>query len=629
MSKALGVQNSKLSIYEKEFLAVIMAIDKWRQYLQRGLFTILTDHKSLCNLSDQQLTSDLQRKAMSKLVGLQFEFKYKRGIDNGAADSLSRVGHLLATQVSSCRPDWLQEVLNSYTTDPVMTTLLQELAVHSPNERGYSLDHGLIKYKGRLVIGENSALQTKLIATLHDSAIGGHAGIQATYKRIQPLYHWSGMKLAVENFIKQCAICQQAKHLHTKPGGLLQPLPPPEAPWQEITMDFVEGLPLSDGADTILVVVDRLTKYAHFLPLHHPYTATSVSKVFVDQVVKLHGVPFTIVSDRDKIFTSTFWREMIKAMGTKLHYSTAYHPQTDGQSEHVNQCLEQYLRCAVQDNPRHWRRSLAMAEFWYNSSFHTALGCSPFKALYRREPNFGALPNITVSADSVASESALEYQAEMELLRAQLLRAQQRMKSYADKNRTERSFEIGDQVLLKLQPYAQQSVVNRPYPKLSYKYFGPYTVLEKIGNVAYKLELPPRAQVHPVFHVSQLKPFLSNYTSVYSELPTVPNLTAVTPVPAEILERRLVRKGNAATPQVLIKWAHVPASCATWEDYYVVKSRFPDAALWDEELAQGGDSVTPPSHLERDNESPGQGDLPSGPDQDLGPHIQPEGKNDE
>jgi hypothetical protein len=240
MSKALGMQNSKLSIYEKEFLAVIMAIDKWRQYLQRGHFTILTDHKSLCNLSEQQLTSDLQRKAMSKLVGLQFEFKYKRGIENGAADSLSRVGHLMVTHTSSCRPDWIQEVLNSYTNDSAMTILLQELAVQSPNEKGYALENGLITYKGRMVIGDNLALQTKLIVALHSSAVGGHSGIHATYKRLKPLYYWIGMKSVVENFVKQC---------------LLQPLPPPQGPWQEITIDFIEGIPLSDHANTILVVV--------------------------------------------------------------------------------------------------------------------------------------------------------------------------------------------------------------------------------------------------------------------------------------------------------------------------------------------------------------------------------------
>jgi hypothetical protein len=185
MSKALGIMNRKLSIYEKEFMAVMMAVDKWRQYLQRGPFLILTDHKSLCNLSDQQLTSDLQRKAMSKLIGLQFQFKYKKGVENNAADALSRVGYLMETSV--CQPAWVQEVVNSYTTDPDMIELLQQLAIQSPDSKGHSLHQGLIKFKGRLVIGNNLALQTKLIATLHDTAVGGHSGIQATYQRAKKL----------------------------------------------------------------------------------------------------------------------------------------------------------------------------------------------------------------------------------------------------------------------------------------------------------------------------------------------------------------------------------------------------------------------------------------------------------
>ena len=595
MSKALGVMNRKLSIYEKEFLAVIMAIDKWRQYLQRGPFTILTDHKSLCNLTDQQLTSDLQRKAMAKLIGLQFQFKYKRGVDNGAADSLSRVAHRFETQtLSVCRPDWVQEVLNSYHTDTEMMTLLQQLAIHSPDDKGYALEHGLIKYKGRLVIGENLALQTKLVASLHDSAVGGHSGIQATYQRAKKLYYWPGMKLAVELFVKQCPICQHAKHPHTRPAGLLQPLPPPQAPWQEITMDFVEGLPMSDGANVILVVVDRLTKYALFLPLHHPYTATTVSKLFVDQIVRLHGVPLSIISDRDKIFTSHIWKDMFKAVGTKLHYSTAHHPQTDGQSERVNQCVEQYLRCAVQDRPKTWRRWLAMAEFWYNTSHHSSLGCSPFHALYKREPNFGGMPNITVDSASPVADTAADYQEHTELLRVHLLRAQQHMKSQADRRRTERQFVVGEQVLLKLQPYAQHSVVNRPCHKLSYKYFGPYTILERIGEVAYRLKLPVAAQVHPVFHISRLKPFSADYSPVFSELPP-PDLVLCDKLPSAILQRRMVRDGNRATTQVLIEWGDLPDDSATWENYEVVKHRFPSSSLWDEAQSQAAASVTTPA----------------------------------
>jgi hypothetical protein len=228
-----------------------MAVDKWRQYVQRGPFTIITDHQSLSNLTDQHLITELQRKAMSKLVGLQFTIKYRKGSENGAADSLSRVGHLLSTQAaSSCTPEWIQEVLNSYTTDQQSLSLLQELAVQSPNDKGFYLEQGLIKYKGRLYIGANTALQTKLIASLHDSAVGGHSGIQASYQRIKQLYYWPALKTAVENYVKQCSVCQMAKPSHQKPAGLLQPLPLPDAPWQGITMDFIEGFPLSDGANS-------------------------------------------------------------------------------------------------------------------------------------------------------------------------------------------------------------------------------------------------------------------------------------------------------------------------------------------------------------------------------------------
>lgn len=144
----------------------------------------------------------------------------------------------------------------------------------------------------------------------------------------------------------------------------------------------------------IMVIVDRLTKYTHFVRLKHPFTAAQVARTFMEQVVKLHGVPHSIVSDRDKIFTSTFWKELFTAVGTRLLYSMAYHPQTDGQSERVNQCLEMYLHCVVHDCPRQWKKWLAMAEFWYNTNFHSALRCSPFKALYGVDPNFGTMPNI-------------------------------------------------------------------------------------------------------------------------------------------------------------------------------------------------------------------------------------------
>jgi hypothetical protein len=351
-------------------------------------------------------------------------------------------------------------------------------------------------------------------------------------------------------------------------------------------------LPKSEGFEVILVVVDRLTKYAHFIPLRHPYTASTVANLFLDTIIRLHGVPLSIVSDRDKVFTSNFWRELFAAVGTKLCYSTAYHPQTDGQSERVNQCLEHYLRCAVHDCPGKWKRWLAMAEFWYNSSYHTSLGCSPFKALYGIDPNFGALPNLGAVATPTIQELAEERQIFLQSLREHLLRAQARIKAYADKHRTEREFQVGDDALLKLQPYAQTSLVNRPCAKLAFKYFGPFKIVQRIGAVAYKLELPPDCAIHPVFHVSQLKPFTPNYTPVYDKLPAPPDITAPTARPHKILERRLVKKGNAAVPQIRVQWGNLSPEHSTWEDYHVLRHRYPDAALWTEDSSRGGEDVT-------------------------------------
>lgn len=182
---------------------------------------------------------------------------------------------------------------------------MKQLAVQSPNSAGYSLDNGLIRYKSKIWIGNNSAVQTKIISAFHDSALGGHSGTRATYQRLKNHFAWKGIKQAVEDFIKQYSICQQAKHSNSLPAGLLQPLRIPAGVWMDISMDFVEGLPKSQGYIVIMVVVDRLSKYAHFVPVKHPYTAASIAQLFMDHIVKLHGLPHSIVSDRDTIFVRT------------------------------------------------------------------------------------------------------------------------------------------------------------------------------------------------------------------------------------------------------------------------------------------------------------------------------------
>lgn len=264
---------------------------------------------------------------MTKLAGLQFKLQYKKGTDNKVADALSRVGHAFElSAISGGTPIWLQEVINSYATDVNAQHLLTELAVVSPNAQGFSLHNGLIYKHQQVWVGNNSALQTRIIAAFHASAVGGHSGIQATYQRVKKLFYWPGLKTHVESFVQQCQVCQQAKHEHCKYPGLLQPLLIPAESWKDLSMDFIEGLPKSDTYSVILVVVDRFTKYAHFYPLKHPFSTKTVASVFFDNIVKLHGVPQSIVSDRDKVFTSTFWKELFSLVGTNLLMSSAYHP---------------------------------------------------------------------------------------------------------------------------------------------------------------------------------------------------------------------------------------------------------------------------------------------------------------
>jgi hypothetical protein len=272
---------------------------------------------------------------------------------------------------------------------------------------------------------------------MHASPIGGHSGIVASYQRIKRIFFWPGLKKDTEKFISECAVCQRAKGEHCHYPGLLQPLEQPDMAWQHISMDFIEGLPKSQGKEVILVVVDRLTKLAHFIPLSHPYTVHSVATAFIDNVFKLHGPPISIITDRDRIFTSNMWQQVFKSLNVKLKLGTAYHPQTDGQTERVNQCLEAYLRCMVFQEPKKWAAWLSLAEWWYNTTYHIALKVSPFQALYGFPPPLISEVAIPGPADTDAKDFLVEKQQQLVKLKENLTQAQARMKKYADKRRTE------------------------------------------------------------------------------------------------------------------------------------------------------------------------------------------------
>jgi hypothetical protein len=200
------------------------------------------------------------------------------------------------------------------------------------------------------------------MSALHDSPVGGHSGVPVTFQKIYKLFYWPAMRTAIREYVQSCTVCNQVKPDRSKYPGLLNPLPVPKSSWEAILMDFVEGLPTSDRANAIMVVVDRYSKFAHFIALHHPFTASTVARLFLDNVFRLHGMPVSI--DRDRVFTSKFWQLLFSLAGTALRMSYSYHPQTDGQTERVNQCLETYLRCFVHACPNRWSSWLSLAEYW-------------------------------------------------------------------------------------------------------------------------------------------------------------------------------------------------------------------------------------------------------------------------
>lgn len=281
------------------------------------------------------------------------------------------------------------------------------------------------------------------------------------------------------------------------------------------------------------------------------------------------------------MFVSKFWTELFKLSGTKLAFTSAYHPLSDGQTEVTNRTLETYLRCFVTDAPRTWVQFLHLAEYWYSTSHHSAIRMSPFEALYGRTP-----PNVRTyiaGSTSIATldETLSHRQKLLLILRDNLSYAQQRMRSQADGHREDRSFKVGDWALLRLQQYRQTSLKGKPHSKLSRRYFGPYKVLRTIGPVAYELELPSQARIHPVFHVSKLKPFHGVPPSAISPLTSDMVSTRVELQPIRVLGARNLQTPMGPRLQLLIQWQDLSELEATWEDEAEFTKTYPNFDLED------------------------------------------------
>ena len=349
-SKPFSQKMLRASTYVRELCAITIAVRKWRQYLLGHSFTILTDHQSLKELMTQVVQTLEQHTYLARLMGYDYHIQYRLGSHNQAADALSRLpeGASQAFLILSvpCLT-FLDELHDQLRTNSTFQQKLLDVQNHLDHHPEFSIADKLLLYKGRIWLPSDIPIITTLLTEYHATPTGGHAGVAKTVARLMTNFYWPGLRDDVSRFVAQCVDCQVTKYETKKLAGLLCPLPVPSQPWYDLSLDFITSLPAYRGNTVILVVVDRFSKGIHLGMLPPSHSALTVAKLFLDIVVKIHGMPRSLVSDRDPLFVSQLWQELFKASGTQLRMSSAYHPQSDGQTEVMNRVVEQYLHAFV------------------------------------------------------------------------------------------------------------------------------------------------------------------------------------------------------------------------------------------------------------------------------------------
>ncbi|GJS35371.1 putative reverse transcriptase domain-containing protein [Tanacetum coccineum] len=383
-----------------------------------------------------------------------------------------------------------------------------------------------------------------------------HLGSDKMYQDLKKLYWWPNMKAIIAEYVGKCLTCSRVKAECQKPSDLLVQLEIPMWKWERITMDFITKLPkTSNGHDTIWVIVDRLTKSAHFIPTRETDSMETLTRLYIKEIVSQHGVPISIISDYDRHFTSRFWQSLQSALGTQLDMSTAYHPETDGQSERTIQTLEDMLRACVIDFGKGWEKHLPLVEFSYNNSYHASIKAAPFEALYGRKCRspvcWAKVGDVQLTGPKIIHETT----EKIVQIRQHLQAARDWQRSYANIRRKPLEFQVGDRVMLKVSP-CKGVIRFGKRGKLNPRYIGPFKILKRVGPVAYKLELPKElSNVHSTFHISNLKKCLSDESLVIptKELRLDDKLNFVEE-PVEIMDREVKQLKQSRNPIVKVRW---------------------------------------------------------------------------
>ncbi|KAI3526019.1 hypothetical protein L1887_05170 [Cichorium endivia] len=498
-SEKLTGPKLRYSTYDVEFYAVVQAVKHWRHYLFHKEFVLFTDHDSLRHIRNQDKVSHKHGRWMNFLEKFTFVVKHKSGTSNRVADALSRRSNLLVSMRLGV--PGLDVLMEQLTVDPYFSVVLQDV---QSGRRSDFLVHDGFLFKGNQLCIPDSSLRLQIIKELHGE---GHVGRDRTLQLVQSSYFWPTMRKEVERFVKRCRICQVSKGTATN-AGLYMPLPVPLQPWVDISMDFVLGLPRTQrGNDSIFVVVDRFSKMVHFVPCKKTTDAVNVAQLFFREVYRLHGLPSSIVSDRDTRFLSHFWRSLWKMVNTQLNFSSAYHPQTDGQTEVVNRSLGNLLRCLVGDHVKAWDQKLCQAEFAHNHAVNRSTGFSPFQVVYSAQPR-GPLDLMSLPSSGSVPKKVQDFVEGLhevhKAVHDNLVQANSKYKHDADQKRRQVDFDVGDFVWAVL---TKDRFSVGEYNKLSAKKIGPVEIVEKINSNAYRLKLPSHIRCSDVFNVKHLVPF--------------------------------------------------------------------------------------------------------------------------
>ncbi|SNX83216.1 related to Gag-pol polyprotein [Melanopsichium pennsylvanicum] len=559
-SRKMASAEKNYEIHDKELLAVVVCLNHWRHMLA-GLpsqLIILTDHEALKYFKSQRKITGRQARWSVLLADFNFVLQYRPGDKAGEPDALTRQ--------SDMQPTAEEDLHNVRQLLPARV-----FAEDFENRQVDSTRRISPKSAKKEQLAESQINMLK--PTMSDIAEGGLVQLVKTFQPLdaelaelhqkQPfevrhgLWYRDGRLVVPRVTLPVCARYKAPRH---RPYGLLQPLSTPSRPWNSISMDFIEGLPKSEGYDSIFVVVDRLTKYAILTPTYKTITSEQTAKMLKDQVMSRFGVPEHIVSDRGQQFVSAAWKEFTDKLVIHHSLSTAYHPQTDGQTERVNQVVEQYLRMYCNYEQDNWVTWLPMAEFVYNNTVHSSIGVSPFFACYGWNPkSHPDLPEQVGVLDPKRKEFATRRKEFTEYLQEQIRYAQSRTVEQYNRKRMDIEFKVGDMVYVNRKNWKTA----RPSPKLDTRLAGPFPILERIGRRAYRLQLPASLRVHDVFHVSMLEPQRA------SSLPQRSTLEVTPPLPDDTLEFEVEaivgKRKQGRQVQYKVQWRGYPKEAASWE----------------------------------------------------------------